>query len=230
MPVMSWQHISEFMKEIKSITMVPVLLFLLSAGCSDPSEGVHRTSGADPQQVTGVGSTEGTEYVIRAGSTIGFVGSKVTGSHTGGFTNFAGSIRVADGKIVGNPEIRIAMESTWSDNDQLTGHLKSPDFFDVANHPMTTFTVTGVQGEGDQQTVTGNLDLHGVTRSVSFPATVRVTDDAVTVVAEFAINRKDFNINYPGRPDDLIRDNVVINLNLRATPGPARPEDLLPQS
>jgi polyisoprenoid-binding protein YceI len=110
------------------------------------------------------------------------------------------------------------MDSTWSDNDRLTGHLKSPDFFDVATHPTAVFTLTSVSGTGAQQTVTGNLDLHGVTKSISFPAQVQVGDDAVTVKAEFAINRKDFNINYPGRPDDLIRDNVVINLDLRATP------------
>jgi polyisoprenoid-binding protein YceI len=210
--------------------MVPALLILLGAGCSDPSTDVHRTSGTDPQAVASSQSGEGTEYVIRAGSTIGFVGSKVTGSHTGGFTNFAGAIRVADGKIVGNPEFQIAMKSTWSDSDRLTGHLKSPDFFDVENHPISTFTVTGVAGTGAQQTVTGNLDLHGVTRSISFPANIKVGADAVTLAAEFAINRKDFNINYPGKPDDLIRDNVVIKLDLRATPGPARPEDLLPQS
>jgi polyisoprenoid-binding protein YceI len=204
-------------------------LVLMAAGCSDPSEDVHRTSGADPQRVAGSASTEGTEYVIRADSKIGFVGSKVTGSHTGGFTNFAGTIRVADGKIVGNPEIKISMDSTWSDNDRLTGHLKSPDFFDAANHPTAVFTVTSVAGMGAQQKVTGNLDLHGVTKSISFPAQIKVTDDAVTVTADFAINRKDFNINYPGRPDDLIRDNVVIKLDLRATPGPARPEDQLAQ-
>jgi polyisoprenoid-binding protein YceI len=215
------------MKNHNLKTIVPALLILAAAGCSDPSTDVHRTSGAEPQQVAGSPSAEGTEYVIRAGSKIDFVGSKVTGSHDGGFTNFAGSILVADGKIVGSPEIRIAMKSTWSDTEKLTGHLKSPDFFDVEKHPVTTFTVTDVQDAGAQQTVTGNLDLHGVTRSINFPAQINVAADEVTVAAEFAINRKEFDINYPGMPNDLIRDNVVIKLDLRATPGPARPEDQL---
>lgn len=209
--------------------MVPMVIILLGTSCSDPSTSVHRTSGAEPQ-VAGSDSTGGTDYVIRSGSTIEFVGSKVTGSHTGGFRNFAGTVRVADGKIVGNSEIRIAMDSTWSDNDRLTGHLKSPDFFDVANHPYATFTITSVEGSGEQTSVTGNLNLHGVTRSITFPAKVDVTGEAVNVTAEFAINRKDFDITYPGRPDDLIRDNVVIKLSIRATPGPAQPEDQLPQA
>jgi polyisoprenoid-binding protein YceI len=119
------------------------------------------------------------------------------------------------------------MKSTWSDNGRLTGHLMSPDFFDVQNFPVSTFTVTGIEPAGAQQKVTGNLNLHGVAKSISFPATIQIRDDAVTVKAEFAINRRDFNINYPGRPNDLIRDHVVIKLDLKATPGAARPEDQL---
>lgn len=198
----------------------------LIAGCSDPSDKVHKTTGADPQQAAG-GATAGKEYVIRAESTIGFVGSKVTGSHDGGFKKFAGKLNVAGGKISGSPEIKIDLNSTWSDNEKLTGHLKSADFFDVANHPISTFTVTSIESAGAQHTVTGNLDLHGVTKSISFPADIQISDDAVTLKAEFAINRKDFNINYPGRPNDLIRDNVVLKLDIKATPGAARPEDLL---
>lgn len=196
------------------------------SGCSDPSDKVHKSAGAEPQQAAAE-SSAGKEYVIRAESTIGFTGSKVTGKHDGGFKKFAGKINAAGGKIVGSPEIKIAMDSTWSDNEKLTGHLKSPDFFDAAKFPTTTFTVTSIAPEGAQQKVTGNLDLHGVTKSISFPADIQITGEAVTVKAEFAINRKDFNINYPGRPNDLIRDNVVLKLDLKATPGEARPEDQL---
>lgn len=196
------------------------------SGCSDPSDKVHKSAGAEPQKAAESASS-GREYVIRAESTIGFTGSKVTGKHDGGFKKFAGKINVAGGKIAGSPEIKISMDSTWSDNDRLTGHLKSPDFFDAAKFPTSTFTVTSIETEGAQQKVTGNLDLHGVAKSISFPADIQITDDAVTVKAEFAINRKDFNINYPGRPNDLIRDNVVLKLDLTATPGEARPEDQL---
>jgi polyisoprenoid-binding protein YceI len=62
--------------------------------------------------------------------------------------------------------------------------------------------------------VTGNLELHGVTKSITFPATITVQGDAVTVKADFAINRKDFGIVYPGKPDDLIKDEVLLKLNI----------------
>ena len=45
---------------------------------------------------------------------------------------------------------------------------------------------------------------------------ITVTPDTATVDATFAINRKDFGINYAGQADNLIRDNVVLKLTIRA--------------
>ncbi len=214
---------------MKKCYLTPViLLFALAlAGCSDPADKVHRSSTSDAVQTDSAAAVSGKEYVIRADSTVGFIGSKVTGSHDGGFKNFAGTIQVAEGKIVTPTVIKINMNSIWSDSDRLTGHLKNADFFEVEKYPVSVFTVTRVEPADGKQNVTGNLEMHGVTKSISFPANISVSDDAVTVNAEFAINRKDFNINYPGKQDDLIRDNVVLKLGVNATPGAARPEDQL---
>jgi len=48
------------------------------------------------------------------------------------------------------------------------------------------------------------------------PAAIAVNDEAASLDSEFAINRKDFSILYPGKPDDLIRDEVVIKLSIKA--------------
>jgi polyisoprenoid-binding protein YceI len=208
-----------------------LLTFTLAAcfltGCSDPADKVEKAATSEPKKVESDPATAAKQYSIRAGSKIGFVGSKVTGSHNGGFTNVSGQFQVADGKIVCAAQFKIGMKSIWSDNNRLTGHLMNKDFFDVENLPVSTFNLTAIDPEGTQQKVTGNLELHGVTKSISFPADIKVTDDLVTVKADFAINRRDFGINFPGKPNDLIRDNVVIKLDLQATPGPARPEDQL---
>jgi len=208
-----------------SIIFTAVTCFV--SGCSDPADKVQKAATSEPKKSDATPAQSAKQYSIRAGSKIGFVASKVTHSHNGGFTNFAGALQVANGKIVGTPEFKIAMKSTWADDKRLEGHLKSKDFFDVANNPVATFTVTSIEPAGAQQKVTGNLDLHGVTKSISFPADIKIADDGMTVKADFAINRRDFNINYPGMPNDLIRDNVIIKLDLQATPGPARPEDQL---
>ena len=200
----------------------------LITACSDPADKVQKASTSEPEKKVSAEQAPQTasakDYVIRnAESKVEFVGSKVTGKHDGGFKKFAGIIKIADGKIVGNPEVKISMPSIWADNERLTGHLKSGDFFDVEKFPVSTFTVTSIENTN----VTGNLEMHGVTKSISFPADIHISTDAVTLNSEFAINRKDFNINYPGKPNDLIRDNVVLKLAIKATPGEPKPEDQL---
>lgn len=50
--------------------------------------------------------------------------------------------------------------------DGRNAHLKTPDFFDLANFPTATFTSTSVAKSGNGLKVTGNLTLHGVTQPV----------------------------------------------------------------
>src|SRR5262245_12926736 len=157
--------------------------FLLVA-CSDPSNKVHQSAASDPSTsappvetattsaTAATSSQAGKAYVVRSESTIGFTGSKVTGHHNGGFKNFAGTFNVERGKIVGTPAIQIGMKSTWADNERLTGHLKSADFFDVGKFPLATFTVKTIEPAGAAQKVTGDLNLHGVIKTISFPANI----------------------------------------------------------
>ncbi|MEJ7731568.1 MAG: YceI family protein [Polyangiaceae bacterium] len=153
-------------------------------------------------------------------SKIEWTGSKVTGKHEGSFQQFDGWIAITDDK----PEsakiaVVIDMTSVKSDDDKLTGHLKSGDFFEVEKFPKASFTSTEIKAGGDKgatHTITGNLNLRGVEKSVTFPATIKVTADKVTAKSEFSINRKDWGIVYAGKADDLIRDGVVIKLDLSA--------------
>ncbi len=64
--------------------------------------------------------------------------------------------------------------------------------------------------------MTGNLTLHGQTRAITFPANITLSVAEMHATAEFTINRRDFGIVYPGMPDDLIRDGVVIRFDVRA--------------
>ncbi|MGV3774532.1 MAG: YceI family protein [Verrucomicrobiales bacterium] len=214
-----------------SLASISLIAF---CGCTDPSNNVEKatvssatnsaavatasTNSADTNAAANAATAQAKEFVIMPESRIDFVGSKVTGSHDGGFKSFSGTVPVANGKIVGTAKVVIDMNSIWSDNERLTGHLKSADFFEVEKFPTSTFTVTSIEGEGDSAKINGNLELHGVTKGISFPAKVHVTDDQAHVQAEFAINRKDFGIVYAGKSDDLIRDNVVIKFDLKAAP------------
>lgn len=192
---------------------------IVLASCENPADKTTTAEVKDAVEKT-TDASSGTKYVFSPESKIEFTGSKVTGKHDGGFKTFTGHFTVKDGQPVGNDhKVVIEMDSTWSDADKLTEHLKAPDFFDVEKYPQSTFDVTELKaGENGAYTVSGNFTLHGVTKNISFPATVSRDGETVTIRAEFDINRKDFGIVYTGKADDLIRDEVVIRLDLRAEP------------
>ena len=180
-----------------------------------------------PDNLTATGSpaaatapVSGTLEFTGQTSKVEFTGSKVTGSHSGGFKTFTGTAGLTpDGSSLASLTADIDTASTWSDNEKLTGHLKAPDFFDVTKYPKATFVTTEIKPGGEKgatHAVTGNLTLHGVTKSITFPATVVVKDGSATLTTSFALNRKDFGIAYAGMTNDLIRDEVVIKLDLKA--------------
>lgn len=194
-----------------------VLLAGLSLGltsCKNPADGVTDAEVSDAKEEAS--ASGGEVYQFSENSTIGFVGSKVTGSHDGGFKTFNGSFTLVDGEPVAG-EFTIDMSSTWSDDEKLTEHLIAADFFNVAEYPTTTFKVTGFEKAGDSSyEISGNLTLHGVTKNITFPIAVVSSGDVVKLDAEFDINRHDFGIDYPGKADDLIRKEVVLKLALEA--------------
>lgn len=205
------------------IALAPLIVLL---GCSkNPAEDVPAANVSPATNAATAAPASAAAKTFAFGptnSSIDFVGSKVTGRHKGGFKKFAGEFNVVDGKLAGaGNKVIIDTASLWSDTDRLTGHLKSPDFFDVPKFPTATFVTTGIEKQATNSVVTGNLTLHGVTKQISFPANIQVTDGAVNVTAEFFLNRFDFNIKYAGKADDLIRQEVVLKLKVNATPGKA---------
>lgn len=153
-------------------------------------------------------------------SSLGFTGAKVTGSHDGTFGEFAGTVDFNENEVTASQvAITIQMATIEADDPRLTRHLRSDDFFDVENIPTSVFESTAIAdgAEGDAtHTITGNLTMHGQTHQVAFPATVEVTDEAVRARAEFSIDRQTWGISYPGMPDNLISDSVVIRFDVRA--------------
>ena len=206
----------------RSVLLMIVFGVMLVSACADPAADKTRAvTGEATQTASPAAAAQGHKYVITPqNSKIEFVGSKVTGSHNGSFGDFSGQIDHVGTPEQGRVNITMKTDSLTTDTPDLTKHLKTADFFDVAKFPEATFVSTSIKPGGDKgasHTVTGNLTLHGVTKAVTFPANINVTPDVASVDSTFSINRKDFGINYAGQADNLIRDDVVLKLIIRAS-------------
>jgi polyisoprenoid-binding protein YceI len=106
----------------------------------------------------------------------------------------AGTVSSA-GEVTGT--VTVAAASVDTGNKKRDDHLRSADFFDVANHPAITFTVDQVRPSGAGVTVSGQLSVHDRTRPASFDAQVsRLDGDEVHLDGELLVNRADFGLTW----------------------------------
>ncbi len=195
-------------------------MLTLCACDNDPVKDAPRAEAAAPVESKNQAQAKAEETSVLAltpeNSQLNFVGAKVTDTHEGSFEKLSGELRlVAGDPTKSSVTVTIDVASLTIEPEKLESHLRSPDFFDVEKFPEAKFASTSIAKEADgSYKITGNLNLHGVTKSISFPGKIEVQEDTVVVKAKFGINRKDFGIVYPGMPDDLIKDEVLIDLNL----------------
>lgn len=201
-------------------TLIALTLGVGMAACDNPAADAPAAEVGEATEVTTTPADRaaGVTYTLTEDSEIHWNASKVTRSHDGTFPDVEGTISLVDGAPeASSVEVTIDTTTLTSDTDQLTTHLKSADFFDVEAHPEASFRSTSITPQDDgTYRVAGVLDMHGVAKQVTFPATIEVDDDAVRAQAEFSINRFDWEIDYKGAADDLIRDEVLLRFDLRA--------------
>ena len=107
------------------------------------------------------------------------------------------------------------------------GHLKSPDFFDVASYPTITFNSTHIETtDAKHGKVTGDLTMHGVTKSVTLDVEFmglgvnpmsRATSAAFTALTK--INRKDWGLNWNAALEAggvMVSEEVAVSIEIEA--------------
>lgn len=208
-----------------------VLSLTLMMACKSELDGKQAASvsEAEPAQteplageVPEVASTDLRQLTVdQEASKIEWLGAKITGTHKGGFHIWSGTVTVDEHKKPVDLSFEVRTESIYSDNERLTRHLRSDDFFDVENHPLATFMSTEISAgaaDADEGThrVTGNLSLRGVTKKLTFPATIEVEEQKLVAKADFKFNRMDFGVSYAGAVDDLIREDVALTVHFEA--------------
>jgi polyisoprenoid-binding protein YceI len=149
----------------------------------------------------------------KAHSEINFIAEARFLTANGYFAAFEGDAQV-------NPEdwtdsrvsFTIDAASINTRHERRDNHLRSADFFDVANHPKITFTSTKVTKSGDASlTIAGDLTIRGVTKQVEIPVRVIFFERGRgRFKGQFQINRKEFNVSYNSMMNP-IDDEVVVN-------------------
>jgi len=219
------------------------LLFTLAVACNSAPDADKATT----TEAKEVAPATGAELKVdTSASKIEWIGTKVSGYHSGTIHVKSGVLRTSGDSVTGGNFIldmnSIVVSgpagSNPKDNAKLEGHLKSGDFFDVAKNPEASFEITSVKpftgavadsNDVRQESISkykvanpthlisGNLTLKGVTKNIEFPAQVTVGANSVDALAKFNIDRTQWNIVYPGKPDDLIRKDIHLGIALKAT-------------
>jgi polyisoprenoid-binding protein YceI len=124
------------------------------------------------------------------------------GSVRGRFEQFEAQVEIADGALKG-VEAKIDVGSVNTRQDMRDNHLKSPDFFDAANHPTIAFKSKRVEpGSNGAFRIVGDLTIRGVTREVTLDGEMsEIIKDPqgnrrVGLSAQGTINRRDFDLNW----------------------------------
>ena len=159
-----------------------------------------------------------------AESNIDWKGRKVTGSHFGTIGLKEGALTVSDGILTGGnfvvdtTSIKILDVTDPATNAQFAGHLASDDFFSIDRYPEAFFEITSA----NNNRIEGNLTIKGITHSVGFDATVRISGDTMSAAGKIVIDRTKYGIRFRSGNffkdlgDNLIYDDFDLTVNLIA--------------
>lgn len=145
----------------------------------------------------------------------------------GTFTRWSGTLEVPDGDF-SKATVAVTIDASSIDTgvDQRDAHLKSPDFFDVAQYPELQFVGRRVEPRGDAEIdVIGDLTIKGTTREVVLRVEQhgQVKDPWGNVRAAFtartSIDRKDFGLTWNQALETggvMVGDRVDIDAEIEA--------------
>src|SRR5688572_23097254 len=161
-------------------------------------------------------------------SAIGFsVRHLVFAKVRGRFKTWTGSLELNDENLANSSvQVSIDADSIDTGTPDRDAHLRSPDFFDVANHPKLSFRSNRVEAlGGDRYRVYGDLTIRDVTREVVLESEFsgRAKDpwgnDRVAFTAKTSVDRRDFGLKWNQALETggvVVGERVDIELEIQA--------------
>ena len=210
---------------MKKVILV-VAMVVLATACKVDSKNKVAVSDAKNVAIT---SSESVKVDV-VGSTVSWKGFKPGGEHFGVISISEGSINLKSGNLVGgsftfdmNSIVDTDMPADNEYNAKLIGHLKSPDFFDVAKYPTAKFEITSVDNQNGKVNISGNLTIKEATKNITIPASFINENGIISLKSDvFTIDRTDFDVRYGSKKffDDLkdkfINDEFEISFDIQA--------------
>jgi len=202
---------------MKKIILLTILLIAL-VGCAKESAEVPAVTG----QVI-LSLPVNAEYILDTeNSLLTWEISKIVGNHHTGIVKIKeGSLtRENDEFTKGEFIIDMTTITETKDNQRFLKHIKSKDFFDIDNYPISTLIITSIT---EDYTVTGDLTILDQTNEISFPARVSTNNGKLQVNADFEIDRTQWGITYGSGSffedlgDKAIKDEIKYSLELTFT-------------
>ena len=214
---------------MKNILFLALALFLVACGAAPEGEKVEAQDAVETAEPTAAAATL---KVDTESSTINWIGAKFTGDqHTGTINISKGALMTEGDQLVGGTFV-IDMTSIKNTDlpeekqGDLVGHLTSGDFFEIEKFPQATFEiaeVAAVEGNPEQtHTITGNLTMKDVTKSITIPAVVSMEEGGVSATTpSFVIDRTQWGVMYGSTAtgalkDKAIKDEIALQINLMA--------------
>ncbi|RLZ09254.1 YceI family protein [Faecalibacter macacae] len=209
-------------------------LAMISAVALTSCGGNTETVNATEAQESATASEGAVTYIADSTSTVNWKGGKTFDDINKPEEGHWGIVKLKEGTATVNNGVLesgkfvadfTTFESKDLDSDpetkaKLDGHLKAADFLDVEKYPTASFEITGVkaiEGGDYNSEISGNFEFRGTPKNVTFKANVTVEGNVVTVKSEeFGINRKDFGITFAGGGGSIIKDEVLLQVDLTA--------------
>jgi len=137
--------------------------------------------------------------------------------------NVDGSFKGLKGTIEFDPanaaaakfNVSVDANTVYTDNDMRDNHLREDTYFDVKNHPRISFVSTSVSASNKARTfiISGNLEMKGITKPISFPFTMAAINGGFVFNGEFKINRRDFQVGGSSTLSDNV--NIILNVTVK---------------
>jgi polyisoprenoid-binding protein YceI len=232
------------------VAVVGVVVVVVLAAILGPYVYIHFIEGPAPaklelptsssttnaQRGTATNSTSSLDgtWNVGTGSQAGYrvqevlVGQNATA--VGRTSKIWGSLTIS-GSTVTKGSFTVDMASVVSDQSQRNARFDGP-IMDVTQYPTATLTLSApidlgtipAAGTVEHYNATGDLDMHGVTKSVSFPVTAERVGSGIDVLADISITFSEWNIANPSVGGFVTTANTgTLEVLLQLTQGTGNP-------